>query len=152
TPAASLTLADYYRTVGHYDDARRVLVELASRPDAYVPATVRLALLDRVQGSTAQALSRLQEVFVKEPRDPSAHLLTARLLAADHKGDEPLPPTNAVISFDVSPITTADASQIAGQIYEAVDRIDEAIEAYQQVLKRQARLISAELALARLYL
>ena len=152
TPGASLTLADYYMSVRRYDDARRILREVADHDEAYAAATLRLASLDSIQGDRAQALSRLHEVLVKLPKEPSAHLLTARLLLVDGKRDEALAHVTSVITSDVSPAIAAQAYQLAGQIYSMSDRTDEALAAYEEVLKRGGRPLAAELALARLHL
>ena len=57
----------------------------------------------------------------------------------------------ALVANDAASPLAAQAYQLAGQIHTANERLDEAIAAYEQVLKLEARPLAADLALARLH-
>jgi tetratricopeptide (TPR) repeat protein len=152
SPVAALALADYYAIVKRFNDARRLLQDLAGDENSYAPATIRLASIDAIEGNRAVALSRLRELLIKHPKDSSAHLLRARLQLIDRKRDEALAETTAVISTESSSSLLAEAYFLTARIYSAGDRADDAIHAYEEVLKRDPYPLAALLALARLHL
>jgi putative PEP-CTERM system TPR-repeat lipoprotein len=151
TPA-TLSLADYYVVMQRFDDARKILTTLASNPTAYATATTRLAAIDATQGQRAQAESKLREVLDKYPKDASARLLSARLLVLDGKRDEALANANLVATQDPNAPAAAEAYYLIGRIQTSLDRPEEAIKAYEEVLKRQPQPVAADLALAALHL
>lgn len=152
TVAATLGLSDYYISTKRYDDARRILNELAKKPDGYVSATTRLAAIDGVEGQRAQGLSRLKDVLHKYPKDSSARLVNARLLLLDGRRDEALADATLLITNDPNAAAASEAYLLIGRIQISLDRHDAAVKAYEEVLKRQVRPIAADLALAALYL
>ena len=147
---ATLALADYYIAVKRYDDARRTLHDLTIHPDTFATATVRLASIHALEGDRAQAQARLREVLDKQPKDAPALLLSARLFFVDGKREEALTEAQAIIANDPASPMATQAYQLAGQIHTANDRVEDAIAAYEQVLKRAPRPLAADLALARL--
>jgi tetratricopeptide (TPR) repeat protein len=152
TIAATLGLADYYITVKRFDEARRVLNELAKKQEGYAAATTRLAAIDGVQGQRAQGLGRLKEVLQKYPKDSSARLVNARLLLLEGRRDDALADATFIVTNDPNAAAASEAYLLIGRIQSSVDRPDDAIRAYEEVLKRQVRPIAADLALAALYL
>jgi putative PEP-CTERM system TPR-repeat lipoprotein len=146
---AKLTLAQYYIVVARYDDARKVLQELAKRNDAYASATIRLATLDAIQGQRAEAKARISEVLTKQPRNASAQLVNAALFFLDRQWTEALPAVNAALETDRN---SARAHLLAGRIYTALDRTEEAVQEYEQAVKLDPRPITADLELVRLHL
>jgi len=152
TDAASLALADYYTVVQRPEDARRVLKEIAANESAYAQANVRLAALDAAEGHRAQAQQRIREVLEKRPRDTPALLLNARLFFLEGKRAEARRAAAAVIAVDARSTAAIQAYMLTGQIEAASDRTDEAIKAYEQVLKLQPSPLAANIALSRLYL
>jgi tetratricopeptide (TPR) repeat protein len=150
--AASLALADYYTVAKRPEDARRILRDLAGHDKMYVPASVRLAALDAAEGHRAQAQDRLHEVLEKQPKEASALLLSARLFFLDGKRAEAKKAASAVIAADPRSGPAVQAYLLTGQLEAAGDRPDEAIKAYEQVLKLQPRPLAATLGLSRLYL
>lgn len=152
TESTSLTLADYYTSVARYDDARRVLSELATHEASLATATVRLAAIDAREGQRAQALERIRGLLAKQPKHAAALFMSARLLLADGKRDEALTAAQAVVANEPASQTAAAAHQLAGGIHAATDHLDDAIKSYEEVLKLQPRPYTASLALARLHL
>jgi tetratricopeptide (TPR) repeat protein len=152
TPAAITGLADYYIAAKRPDDARNVLVDLAARDDGFAMATTRLAALDASQGQRAQALARLRKVLDKYPKDDQAGLLEARLLYADGKRDDAIAAANVVAANSPQARAVSAAYLLIGSIEASRDRQDEAVKAFEEVLKRDPRPLAADLALATLYL
>ena len=150
--AGSLALADYYTVAKRSEDARRVLKELAAHDTSYARASVRLAALDAAEGRRAPAQDRLREVLEKQPKEVSALLLSARLFFADGKRADAKKAAAEVIAIDARSAAAAQAYLLTGQIESASDRPDEAIKAYEQVLKLQPRPMAATLALSQIYL
>ena len=146
-----LALADYYIVVKRYNDARKALRELTQRPDYYATATMRLASIHALEGNRALAQGLLHEVLEKQPKNGPALLLSARLFFVDDKRDEALAAAKAVIANDPTSALAAQAYQLEGQVYTANELPEEAIAAYEQVLKLERRPLAAELALARLH-
>ncbi len=149
TTAARLTLAQYYTVVRRWDDARRVLAEVAKKDDGFAVATVRLAALDAAEGSLAQAQARVATVLDKQPKDAPALLMKAILLRADRKRSEALKIATEVAAANPS---MPNAHFLAGQLYAELDRPEEAQEQYEQVLKLDRRPAQAAIELARLHL
>jgi len=152
TTAATIGLADYYVIVKRFADARRILDEAAKKPDGYVSATVRLAAIDGVEGQRAQGLTRLKDVLQKYPKDSSARLVNSRLLLLEGRREDALADARQIVTNDPNGAATSEAYLLIGRIKASIDRPDEAIKAYEGVLKRQVRPLAADLALAGLYL
>ena len=152
TTEATLGLADYYIIVKRFDDARRVLNELARKQEGYAAATTRLAAIDGVQGQRAQGLTRLKDVLQKYPKDSAARLVNARLLLLEGRRDDALADAIAIVTNDPNSAAASEAFLLIGRIQASVDRPDEAIKAYEEVLRRQVRPLAADIALAGLYL
>lgn len=152
TTLSRIGLADYYVIARRLDDARKILTELAQKPDGYAMAVTRLAAIDAMQGDRAGALTRLHDVLTRFPKDASARLLNARVLLANGRREDALAEANTLVREEPNAPEAADAYLLVGQIQAAVDRPDEAVKAFEEVLKRQSRPLAADLALASLYL
>jgi tetratricopeptide (TPR) repeat protein len=152
TTRANLTLADYYVSLKRPEDARNVLTGILSRKDAYVPASVRLSAIDDSEGLRAPALARLRDVLEKFPKDTSARVLRAKILRDDGKVDEALAEATSVARDDPGSPQAGIAFMLIGRIAAETERYEEAIAAYEEVLKRDARSVPAALALAALNL
>jgi len=152
TAEARIGLADYYVMVKKYDDARKILQEVAQKDADYAVATIRLASVDAAEGNRAMAMVKLREVVGKHPKDMTARLLIARLLLIDGKRDEALAAANAIVKDEPTSTAAPAAYAMIGDIAAASDRTDEAISAYEEVLKRQPTSVQANVALAGLYL
>jgi tetratricopeptide (TPR) repeat protein len=152
TDQAKFALADYYTVAGRNDEARKILQERARDDAAYAAASVRLASLDARDGQRAAAQDRLHQVLQKHAKDSTALLLSARLSLADNKRADARKSAEAVIANEPDSAAAANAWQIIGTIDAATDRHEDAIRAFEQVLKRQPGNPAANLALARLHL
>src|SRR6185369_13455103 len=71
TPASLMTLAQFYVAINRRDEARKVLQEVAARPDGYADGTTRLAALDIIDKRSADAKTRIHEVLAKFPKNVS---------------------------------------------------------------------------------
>lgn len=152
TPAAAIGLSDYYVFSHRFDEARKILTDLASKDDPHAAAATRLAAIEAAQGNRAVALSKLREVLDKHPKETAPRLLSARLLLIDGKRDEALAEANTIVTQDPNSRAASDAYLVIGGIQASVDRREEAIRAYEEVLKRQPQPLAADLALAGLHL
>ncbi len=152
TIQANLFLADYYVSLKQPDDARKVLLQIATRADGYVPANVRLAGLEASLGQYAQALERLNEILKKHPKDISSRVLHARVLREEGKSDSAIVEARAIIRDEPTSSMTWGAYLLVGEISAESDRFEEAVAAYEEVLKRDSRAMPGMIALAALYL
>jgi tetratricopeptide (TPR) repeat protein len=149
TTPAILGLADYYAVTKRIPDARRVLGELAAKnSDGYAAAVTRLAALDASQGQLAQAEGRLNDLLDTKPKEMSARLLLARVLAVDGKSDDALKRATSIVTDEPTSTAAAPAYVLIGQIQASHDRPEDAIAAYQEAIKRQSQPVAAEAALA----
>lgn len=152
TPAATLALADYYAIQKRFDEASNILRDLASKDETYAAATTRLAAIDVANGSRAEALNKLRAILEKKPKEMSARLMTARLLLIDGKRDEALIEATRIVTDEPDSPASADAYGLIGNIQFSLDRREESIRAFEEVLKRQSQPLAAQLALAGLNL
>jgi tetratricopeptide (TPR) repeat protein len=152
TPEAEFGLADYYLLSKRYADATTILKRLATTPAHFAQAMTRLASIDVVQNNRVVALSKLKEVKNKEPKNVAARLMIARILLMDGKRDEALAEANGIVTDAPNTVGAGEALLLVGGIHASLDRVEEAIAAYEGVLKRQAQPFAADLALATLHL
>jgi putative PEP-CTERM system TPR-repeat lipoprotein len=151
TTDATVSLADYYVLTRRMDDARRLLTDVAKKDDGFAVATVRMAAIDAMQGRSAEAVARVQTVLDKHPKDVPARLLFARLLFAENKRDEALTEVQNLLKAEPPASSAAEGYLLMGAIHGSRDRFDEAIRAYEEVVKRQSQPIGAQLALSSLH-
>jgi tetratricopeptide (TPR) repeat protein len=149
---SAITLADYYTVANRHEEARAILRERAKSPKAFATATIRLASLEALEKDRAGAQRLLHDVLEKEPRNASALLLSARISLVDGKRDAAKTSAEAVIANEPASASAAAAWMLIGQIETTSDRTEEAIHAYEEVLKLQAQPMGAVMGLATLYL
>ena len=152
TAEAKISLADYYTVVKRYDDARKILQEVAQKDSDYAVATIRLAGVDAAQGDRANAQAKLRDVVLKYPKDMTARVLIARLQLIDGKREEALAQATSIVTEEPTSKEAATAYAIIGGIQSSLDRTDDAIKAYEEVLKREPSAVAASIALAGLHL
>jgi len=152
TTEATIALADYYLVTQRYDQARQVLGGLVPDEEAYAAATLRLAAIDVALGIRAQAQDKLHEILQRHPKDMAARLFSARLLVMDGKRDEALAVAQSIVKDEPHSQMAAGAYQIVGAMHVALDRPEDAIKAFEEVIRRQPDAATAKLALARLRL
>jgi tetratricopeptide (TPR) repeat protein len=152
TPASQIALADYYLIAHRPDDAKPLLQQAKNDPDTYADAMLRLAAIDLSLDMRAEAQAKLHELLERQPKNMPARLFSARLLAADGKRDEALTQAKTIATDDPQSPVAADAQMLVGTLQASLDRPEEAIKAFQDVLRRRPRSTDAEIALARLSL
>jgi tetratricopeptide (TPR) repeat protein len=114
--------------------------------------TLRLATIDALEGKRAAAQTTVREILEKNPKNPGALQMHARLLLADGKLDEALATVKQLEAAEGASRATSDAYALAGQIHTAKGHTEEAVAAYTKVLSLEPRRLDAQMALARLYL
>src|SRR5262249_12582327 len=141
----TVALADYYLISNRRGDARTVLTQLATDPKYYALATLRLAVIDAIEGDRAKAHAKGRQAKQKYPKEMSARLLDARLYLADGKRDDALAKATSIVTDEPNASQTSDAYLMIGAINASLDRFDDATKAYQEVLKRQRSPLVADL-------
>jgi tetratricopeptide (TPR) repeat protein len=131
-----LTLANYYVTLKRNGDARRVLEGAAAAPDGYAEATARLAAIDVLEGKKDEARAKIEKVLSTSPKHINSLVLKARLLAQEQKYE----PALAVLDSAQNAEPNAPGVYIlAGTIYSTLNRLENAIGAYESVLRSNAK-------------
>jgi tetratricopeptide (TPR) repeat protein len=148
TPAARLTLAQYYLALKRRDDARRIYEELATDKDLRSDAMTRLAVLDILDGETARGKARLEEVLKATPQHQGALLAKGDVLFGEGKYDEALALAKQSIA---QPTPSYGAHTLAGRVYEVTDRVQDAVVSYEEALKANNRAIVPTLRLATIH-
>ena len=152
TADGALALADYYIVAKRNQDARKVLQDLAVNPKSFAVATTRLAAIDAMEGSRAQAHDKLRQVIEKYPKDMSARLMEARLLVVDGKREDGLAKATAIVTEEPTAAESGQAYMLIGGVQASFDKFEEAIKAYEEAIKREPRPIAPQLALTAVYL
>src|SRR5262249_12285491 len=132
TVEARLTLAQYYIEVKRQDEGRRLLQQIAEDKDGFAIASVRLAALDMADGHGGEAEAGVAAVLKKYPYDVMAQVLEAELLFDDGKRELALKAVTAAIANDPN---VASAHAVAGRVLAALDRYQDAVKQYEDVLK-----------------
>jgi len=148
----TLALADYYVVAKRNADARQALQDLAANPKSFAVATTRLAAIDAIEGSRAQAHEKLRQVIDKYPKDMSARLMDARLLLVDGKREDALTKATAIVTEEPTAPESAQAYMLIGGVQASLDKFEAAIKAYEEAIKRLPQPIAPQLALAAVYL
>jgi tetratricopeptide (TPR) repeat protein len=149
TSATIGILAQYYAIVGRKAEARKVLTELAARPDAYTDATVRLARMDLADSDRAGAALRLKDVLSRDARHVEALVLSATLLFDEGKYDQA---SRAIASALAVNPAYAPAHELAGRIHLVTDGPAPAIKSFEEALRSEPNSIRPVLYLSRLHL
>lgn len=149
TPDAQFQLADYYVSVDRRDEARQLLTELVKDPGSSAQAETRLATLARDAGATEEAHQRIDSVLARLPNYVPALVVKAQWLAAEDKLDEALARATAAVTADPD---SATAHFTLGSIHQRRRAVDEAIKAYNEVLRLNPRALAAQVELSRLNL
>jgi tetratricopeptide (TPR) repeat protein len=149
---AAISLADYYLLTKRVPEARKVLDELAKDTNAWAQASTKLAAIDALEGYRAQGTDRLRAVLAKHPEERAAQLLLARLLLSDGKREEAMNEATALVRADPNGRLAAEAHMLIGNIHAALDRRNEAIKSFNEVLAKHPQPFGAQLALASLHL
>ena len=112
---------------------------LAAQDDSYAAAMTTLAAIDAAQGHRPDALTKLNAVLAKHPRQTDARLLDARLLYLDGDLDGSLTQARALISNDPNSVAAGAAFLLTGRIESQRDRPGDAIRASKSRRSRGTR-------------
>jgi tetratricopeptide (TPR) repeat protein len=146
--ADAFAVADYYVLVGRLEDARRALELLEKDPAAAVEARIRLATVDYRGGRRTEAYKRLAAVLTTDPTNPKALMVKARLLQTDRRYDEAL----AIAREVADRAHLLAAYYVIAEAQTALGRPQEAIVAYNEVIRQNPRATDARLMLSKLNL
>ena len=150
-PAAplKLALADYYVSVDRPDRATALLEKLAKSGPTRSAAGTRLAVLAYDNKSHAEGHRQIDSVLASHPREVSAIVVKARFLLQDGRTDEALEKVRGAVAIDP---TSVPAHYLLGSIHRLRGDIRRAMGAFNDVLRLNPRVTSAQVELARLNL
>lgn len=146
---SQLGLADYYLAAGRVGDARQLLTKLATNPDSWAVATVRLAIIDSTTGHLDAAIAGVNSVIAKQPKNVSALTIKARLLVAAHRNQEALTVAEAAVAANPK---SADAKVMLGHIDLILNRTDAARQDFTDALSNDPNSTDAQIQLSGLAL
>ena len=140
-----VTLADFYLIRNKTQEALAILQPLLNTKDGFIPARLRLAAIDFGAGRRQQAYQALDEVFKREPNNENALLEKGRMLMLDRKPTEALALANAVV---VGNPTSLAGHFLRGSALKAMASTDDALKAFQEVLRLSPGATAAQVQLA----
>jgi tetratricopeptide (TPR) repeat protein len=146
---AKLALGDFYVLARKSTDAVGLLTELAKQPEYFIPATLRLAVVDFNAGRRADAYKKVEEALQREPKNEAALQAKARFLVIDHKNSEGLAIAEKAVAANPR---SARSRYIRGLAFEATGAIDQAVTDYEEVLKALPAALPVQARLASLHL
>jgi tetratricopeptide (TPR) repeat protein len=146
---AKLSLADYYLASKREKEALPLLEAVAADAQYFAEAKSRMATLQFIQNKHPEAHATIDEVLKKQPNNARALLVEARFLLAENKMDEGLAKAKSAVQADPQ---LAAGHYLLGMIYQSKQDSEEAIKAFQEVLKINPRAVPAQLELAQLEL
>ena len=149
TPAAELSLADYYVRIKRIDAAKSILERLTTSNRLLAPASIRLAALDYAEGRKDEAHKRLDGVIEQEPGGIEARIVKGRWLLAEGRSADAMAMAQAATK--ASP-RSAPAQFLLGSVRAVTGDRRGAEEAFNEVLKLNPRAAAAQTELARLNL
>lgn len=152
TDQAQLALADYYIAMGRMTDAKAILEPLNKKADFKGPVPLRLASIAETENNRGLATTIVAKVLEKTPSYAPARIFNIRLLSADGKIDQAIAEAQTLIRDDPNTPAAAEANLVVGEIETNRDRTDEAIKAFEEVLRIQPQSVQAATALAVVHL
>ncbi len=142
-----LALADYYVLTNRPDEAMRILEGLSLSKDAASAAQTRVAAIQYVKTSKVEGNRVVDAVLAKDPKNVPALLVKTRFLVNEGKLDDALVSAKAAAAADAQSI---QARYLLGTILRAKRRPQEAMDAFNEVLKINPRAAAAQVQLAEL--
>src|SRR5207244_9030655 len=132
------------------EDSKRVLdTVVKARPEGWVPATTRLAVIEYASGRRADGHRLIDTALAKEPKNAIALAMKSRLLLSDNKVDEALATANAAVRAD---LRSPEAHLALGRVLMMRQERDEARKSFNEALKLGPTSIEAQLELAKIHL
>jgi putative PEP-CTERM system TPR-repeat lipoprotein len=149
SPSSALALADYYIAKGDDAAAVALLEPMLAAPKTVASSSLRLAAIDQRRGRTHEAAARVDSVLAKDPFHLEGLLFKTTLLLTDGKVDEAhTAAQKAATKYKES----AAAQFMVARTLAARKQTDEAIKAYEDVLRLNPRATQAKVALSHLHL
>jgi tetratricopeptide (TPR) repeat protein len=152
TDEAQLALADYYLAMGKTAEAKAILEPLNKKADFKGPAPLRLAAIAEAENNRGLATTIVAKVLEKTPSYAPARVFSIKLLAADGKIEQAITDAQTLIRDEPNAAAASEANLIIGDIELNRDRTDEAIKAYEEVMRIQPQSVPAAMALAVVHL
>ncbi len=146
---SSMMLADFYISARRYDEATALLKPLITRRETAAEAQTRTAFIEYLQGKSVDAHRDVDAVLKREPRNTQALLIKSRFLVSDKKLPDALKYAKQAQAADPG---SAPAHYLAGSIQAALGHREEAVAAFNEVLRLNPRASAAQTALSRLNL
>jgi len=148
TPDAKLALADYYVAYDREADARRVLEPLKGTPVS-AAAETRLADLTYASGDHQTAHQMLDDLLKRQPNLAIGQVLAAQWLILENKPERAL--ERAKLAVAASPRYVV-ALYTRGVAEARTRRIQDALNTFSDVLRRNPRAADAQVQLSALHL
>ena len=152
TDQAQLALADYYIAMGRMADAKAILEPLNKKADFTGPVPLRLASIAESENNRGLASTIVAKVLEKTPNYSPARIFNIRLLMVDGKIDQAVTEAQTLIRDEPNAAAAAEANLVIGEIETNRDRTDEAIKAFEEVLRIQPQSVQAASSLAIVHL
>jgi tetratricopeptide (TPR) repeat protein len=146
---AKLTLADYYVGANRVPEGVALLNQLAQVDATFAVAKLRLASIAYGEKKPAEAYKIVDEVLARQPKNALAMTVQGSFLASEGKIDEALAKATAAAAADPRLI---QAHFLVGRLQESRKNFDEAITAFNEVIKLAPRAAGAKQELVKLYL
>ncbi len=146
---SALMLAEFYIATRRFDEAIALLKPLLDRPATVVGAQTRIAFAEFALNKKADAYRDVDAVLKREPRNAMALSTKSRFLLSDKKPADALTYAKQAAVADPG---SASAHYLVGSIHAALGHRDEAITAFNEVIRLNPRAAAAQTQLARLNL
>lgn len=146
---AKLDLAEYYMSQRRPDEARKILKDLAAKPEGFAPATTKLAEIEYASGNKDKAHALVDSVLTKQPTNARALVVKGQWLLNERKLDDALARADAAVKAAPE---YADAQFLLGSVYALRGEREKALGAYREVLRLNPAAANAERAIAALQL
>jgi tetratricopeptide (TPR) repeat protein len=145
---SKLALSDYYLQSKRYSDAIRILNDVTKEKKAFLPAKIRIAIVQLAEHKRKDAYQTIDSVLAQTPQDVTALAFKARLLVADHRLDDAAALMQTAMSLNPR---SAQVQYMLGQVREARGELEDARKAYNEALDIEPFGVDSVMALASLH-
>jgi tetratricopeptide (TPR) repeat protein len=146
---SDLVLADYYTQMGRTDDAVAMLRPMTEGTNPSGPAMLRLAQIERAAGRREPARRMIDELNQREPRNATVLTTLSTWQLADGEPIAALATARDAVAADPE---SARAHYALGRALASGRQTEEAIKAFNDVLRINPRFAAAQVLLSRLHL
>lgn len=148
-PEPSLILSDYLVSEGRHDEAAAILDQLVARLGLFPAATSRRAAIDYQLGLRDRAHQRLDEVLAKQPKSAEILVLKGKWLLAEKNIDAAFALAQSAVAADRN---FWPGHELLGSVHVVRHQWDEAIAAFTEAVRLDARAVYPQIALSELHL